>query len=519
MLSFYAAIAKVDRERHMVFGYASTETLDQQGEIVRIEALEAVLPEYMRFANIREMHQPSAVGIAEEAQIDEKGLWLGARVVDDRAWEKVTEGVYKGFSIGGRVTARDPQDRRVVTGVDLTEISLVDRPANPEAVFAMMKRAEGVLRPQPLSKWDCGIAAHRHLAKGEAITCMEQQMNVNRAAAAVQSADAMVKRLTDAVAKREYPTAERQAMTESGEALPDGSFPIKDRADLANAIDEIGRAKDRAQAKAHVIARAAALGATDMLPPHWQSGAEHQHAAASDGEIAKGLHIIACLAEVLDQILWLQRCAAGAEIDGDAGARLATWLDEGVALLRDIVATESEALLADADVETVGDAVEKLRVAKASESGRAWPVAIAAALRQSGFSQSSTRASQARRHELAAALEKLGMGGTLTKLYAGNSLAHAIGERDAAIDALEKITARVAPLIGEVGELKKRLAIVEAMPLPPRAVLGVFPVSKEDDRGGEVRNTIEARLATLPPGAERAGELLRHAYYQPNNGR
>src|SRR6476646_8200645 len=41
----------------------------------------------------------------------DKGLYLAAKIVDDEAWEKVVQGVYKGFSIGGRVTARDPADR------------------------------------------------------------------------------------------------------------------------------------------------------------------------------------------------------------------------------------------------------------------------------------------------------------------------------------------------------------------------------------------------------------------------
>jgi phage head maturation protease len=123
----------------MVFGYASTEALDSQGEIVKREALEAALPDYMRFANIREMHQPSAVGVATEAEMDARGLFLAAHIVDPTAWEKVTAGVYKGFSIGGSVVGRDRAQKHVITGVKLSEISLVDRPANPEAVFTMYK--------------------------------------------------------------------------------------------------------------------------------------------------------------------------------------------------------------------------------------------------------------------------------------------------------------------------------------------------------------------------------------------
>jgi HK97 family phage prohead protease len=138
-MKLYAPITKIDEAEHMVFGYASTEALDSQGEIVKREALEAALPDYMRFANIREMHQPSAVGVATEAEIDERGLYLAAHIVDPTAWEKVTAGVYKGFSIGGSVVQRDQARKHVITGVKLSEISLVDRPANPEAVFTMYK--------------------------------------------------------------------------------------------------------------------------------------------------------------------------------------------------------------------------------------------------------------------------------------------------------------------------------------------------------------------------------------------
>src|ERR1700690_1790485 len=145
-LQLYWPLAKIDRAARLVYGYASTEATDSQGEIVTRQALEAALPAYMRFANIREMHLPSAVGVAQEAVVDDKGLWLKASIVDDEAWRKVREGVYKGFSIGGAVTARAAEAPHIVTGLDLTEISLVDRPANPEAVFAVWKSADGDAR-------------------------------------------------------------------------------------------------------------------------------------------------------------------------------------------------------------------------------------------------------------------------------------------------------------------------------------------------------------------------------------
>src|SRR5579872_6821330 len=138
-MRIFIPLEKLDEEKRLAIGYASTPALDSQGEIVKREAVEAALPGYMRFANVREMHRPSAVGIAEAADVDDKGLRIAAKVVDDDAWEKVKQKVYKGFSIGGRVTSRDPADRRIITGLELTEISLVDRPANPEAIIDVYK--------------------------------------------------------------------------------------------------------------------------------------------------------------------------------------------------------------------------------------------------------------------------------------------------------------------------------------------------------------------------------------------
>jgi hypothetical protein len=82
-----------------------------------------------------------AVGKTVEAEVDTKGLYIVAHIVDDAAWGKVTSGVYKGFSIGGKTLARDPKDKKVVTKVRLDEISLVDRPSNPEVRFDVWKSA------------------------------------------------------------------------------------------------------------------------------------------------------------------------------------------------------------------------------------------------------------------------------------------------------------------------------------------------------------------------------------------
>jgi len=72
-------------------------------------------------------------------------------------------------------------------------------------------------------------------------------------------------------AARSFSTKEREQLAKSGQALPDGSYPIVTKQDLRNAIQAYGRASNKARAKRHIIKRARALGATSMLPDDWAS--------------------------------------------------------------------------------------------------------------------------------------------------------------------------------------------------------------------------------------------------------
>lgn len=69
--------------------------------------------------------------------------------------------------------------------------------------------------------------------------------------------------------KREFTIEEREKLAETGAAMEDGSFPIKTKEDLKNAIHAYGRAKDKIKAKAHIISRAKALGESSSLPEGW----------------------------------------------------------------------------------------------------------------------------------------------------------------------------------------------------------------------------------------------------------
>jgi hypothetical protein len=214
-MRLYGAIQKVeplDDGTVCVHGIATSEAVDDQGEVVRADAIRAAIPEYMRFPALREMHQLTAAGTTLEAEVGNDGTTrIVAHVVDPIAVTKVKSQVYRGFSIGGRVTQRDPRNPKAITGLVLNEISLVDRPANPEAVFDCWKasaaadahlggpdhlklmteptKSAQLLPAQepfsaPIQIWACGVFDHRHRAKADAAKCLEGQS----AAATTESA-------------------------------------------------------------------------------------------------------------------------------------------------------------------------------------------------------------------------------------------------------------------------------------------------------------------------------------------
>jgi len=73
-------------------------------------------------------------------------------------------------------------------------------------------------------------------------------------------------KLDESLNERKYSEEERKDLASKGLALDDGSFPIKDLADLKNAIQAYGRAKDQAKAAKFISKRAKALGAEDLIP-------------------------------------------------------------------------------------------------------------------------------------------------------------------------------------------------------------------------------------------------------------
>jgi hypothetical protein len=64
--------------------------------------------------------------------------------------------------------------------------------------------------------------------------------------------------------------------------MPDGSYPIRNRADLDNAIRDVGRGPgSHAAIRAHIVKRAKDLGLTAALPASWSGRSARQMMGAS----------------------------------------------------------------------------------------------------------------------------------------------------------------------------------------------------------------------------------------------
>lgn len=144
----YAPFTKIEEtpDGVVIEGIASTERVDSAGEVVDYDSLKAHIPDYEQWMNIRAMHQPIAAGKALVVTPDDEArtVYLRALIVDDDCIKKVRAQVYKGFSVGGKADSRlvkradgSTYNRRFVTL--LSEISLADRPANPDARFTLVK--------------------------------------------------------------------------------------------------------------------------------------------------------------------------------------------------------------------------------------------------------------------------------------------------------------------------------------------------------------------------------------------
>jgi hypothetical protein len=353
--------------------------------------------------NVRAMHGKVAAG--KLAQIDfvdaEKAIDVVAEIVDENEWNKVVKGVYTGFSIGGKYGDRwtDTENKELTRYVAIpSEVSLVDLPCIPTANFTMVKAdgstAEVALVGDPEATASDEIAklieggtikatdlrklidAEMTKSAAEKIAADEQARadalvailnndaitngEVESAAAKYLTAEEIAAIAGEGVAKvagmlvalrakgeeivkREFSQKQRDNAADKGQAMPDGSFPIKNKEDLKNAVQAYGRAKNKAAAKKHIIRRAKALGATDELPENWKYSGDGDLGKLAAFALEKGLGTVCELANLIQSLWWLQRgCEYEQEMEGDAGSVLPARLEAVCVELGEILCEMAE---------------------------------------------------------------------------------------------------------------------------------------------------------------------------------
>ena len=266
-LDLFLPLAKVDLDRRLVTGVATAETPDRSGEIFDYASSKPYFEKWSAeaaaasggksFGAVRAMHTPIAAGKLTDIAFDDnaKRITVVAKIVDDDEWRKVQEGVYTGFSQGGRYVKRwaDGDSGLTRYTADPHEISLVDLPCVPDATFDVVK--DGMVEKRSFaSRPEANDSADAEVDAGD------------------EDLDAD---------KGEFSAAQREKDAEEGVAMPDGSYPIRSAKDVANAVRDCCRSGEKADVKAHIVARAKAIGAEGALPDDWTAETADKAAAVS----------------------------------------------------------------------------------------------------------------------------------------------------------------------------------------------------------------------------------------------
>jgi hypothetical protein len=150
-LSLFMPLLKADQVEQIVYGTAVVEQVDKSGEIFDYKTSR---PEFEKWSadilkatggkslgNIRSMHGNLAAGKLVELTFsdDRKAIDVAAKIVDNNEWAKIEQGVYTGFSIGGKYLKRWKDGAYTRYTAMPSEISLVDLPCVPGASFQMVK--------------------------------------------------------------------------------------------------------------------------------------------------------------------------------------------------------------------------------------------------------------------------------------------------------------------------------------------------------------------------------------------
>jgi phage head maturation protease len=514
-----------------VYGIASSGARDAAGEIILPEAMRSAIPDYMAFGALREMHQPhSAAGTALECSVDAAGVTqFAAHVVDPLAVKKVQTGVYKGFSVGGKVLERDPNDRSTITKIRLSEVSLVDRPCNNDATLNLWKAdiadPEGADMSKPYVPTNDEVKA-------------EAAVLAKAAGKADRPQDFLAK-AREGLTERGLPVADAPAVEP---AVPPASPSIDETILAADASAKpaetppVAKA-DPAAALSAALAKATGGGKPDAVTPGLSDlgrGLAKLGELYGEDPMAKGFWSIGMLAEAVETLVSLQSHARYEDASsGGDGGQAAQMLAEasqaaGQALMQYVKEMVANALVTmqsgGAKLEVVlVDGDEAIALAAATVDLVKADVALMekAGKRNSSKDQKHVQDAHDSACKAGAKCDPGNMPEDSKKVAGGDDLAKAQAEND-------RLTKAIEAALPQIDELAARLLKVEAQPMPPKAAGSSHAAPSQvvekiaDATGGAVQpagaslsdEDVQKALDAMLPEA-RADILMRAALSRP----
>lgn len=158
-------IGKSENDHIIIAGFASSGSIDHDSEAINQDSLRLAFNEYMKNPVLRYMHgkdnrNPDAIGRIIPEYTDSDGKTYKTEFINDRPFivaklsnasdtesirTKIKEGVLTGFSVGGRAKRVSEFCTKLGKNINriwvnrLSEISVVDLPANKETFFEVIK--------------------------------------------------------------------------------------------------------------------------------------------------------------------------------------------------------------------------------------------------------------------------------------------------------------------------------------------------------------------------------------------
>ncbi len=529
-LKLFARLTKVDEEKRLVYGRATEEVVDRAGEIMDYATSKPYFEKWSgdvakatdgkSVGNLRAMHNNIAAGklTGIDFRDDEKAIDICAKVVDDAEWNKVLEGVYTGFSIGGDYVKRwvDPDVSARRFTADPCEISLVDLPCVPSASFFSIEKADGSVM---------------------------QKVFKAAESTATSAVDELAKMLNDGDVKPEDLLALIKAKKEEGKYgdveyadTANKKYPIDTEEHIRAAWSYINKEKDAAEYSADELKTvkdriiAAWKDKIDKDGPPSAADKTVEPVMSKSGKpvivttdnlslaarlaLHKGMYQVSRLADIMSSITYLQQASAREESqENDTAstlpADLMDWLKRGGELLTSMVVEEVAELTEDdgsVDASCVyyfecAAAAENLHKAVAALGGEHLHESFEKVLAKAGARNSGADLGRIQKaHDLMGELgaacakdagadmdaKKAAHAETMTKLTAaGESVTKLTADLSAATEQVasvgaerDELTKTVTTLTGERDELQKKfdeqaqlVAKLSAKPAEPKGVL------------------------------------------------